>query len=625
MDPRLLDYYNQELLHIRDGAAEFALEFPKVAGRLALDQKEGECADPYVERLLEGFAYLSARVQLKIEAEYPRFTQHLLEMLYPGLLSPSPSMALVKFEPDMNDPGLAQGFTLRRETMLNARQTPGVNTSCTFRTAHEVTFWPLEITEAHYYGHLPDLPQCVVLDAEVRGALKLRLRATAGLNFRQIALDRLPIYLSGNEVTAHRLYEEIFAQTAQILVLSGKRPVRCLASFGREALAALGFEDEQALFPVTQRGFDGYRLLREYSLFPARFLFAEITGLQRAFSQCDDDELEILFLFRRGDKVLEKSVNAENFSLYCTPAINLFPKRADRIQVEGRVFEHHVLPDRTRPLDLEVYEVTGVSGIGAGGVDDQQEFAPFYHLHEHAATRGQGFYSLRREPRVVSSSQRLRGARSSYLGTEVFLSLVDPGEAPYPGELKQLAITTLCTNRDLPLHMTVGDNSDFGLEVAAPVLGIRCLNGPTRPIQPMPLGEVPWRLISHLNLNYLSLIDSNEREGAAALRELLNLYGMDVHSAIHKQQEGIRSMRVRQIIRRMPTPGPIAFGRGLEIALTADERAFEGYGAFMLGAVLERFFARHASINAFTETVLHSTTRGEIMRWPARLGRRPIL
>ena len=625
MDPRLLDYYNQELLHIRDSAAEFAREFPKVAGRLSLDQKEGECADPYVERLLEGFAYLSARVQLKIDAEYPRFTQHLLDMLYPGLLSPSPSMALVKFEPDLNDPGLAQGFTLPRETVLNARQTPGVNTSCTFRTAHDVTFWPLEIAEVHYYGHPPDLPQGVALDAETRGALKLRLRATAGLNFRQISLDRLPLYLSGNDVTAHRLYEELFAQTAQILVLSGKRPIRCLASFCREALGALGFEDDHAMFPVTPRGFDGYRLLREYSLFPARYLFAELSGLQRAFSQCDDNELEILFLFRRGDMVLEKSVDAENISLFCSPAINLFPKRADRIQVEGKVFEHHVLPDRTRPMDMEVYEVTGVSGFGAGGVDDMQEFAPFYHLHDHAPSQGQGFYTLRREPRVTSASQRLRGPRSSYLGTEVFLSLVDPTEAPYPAELKQLAITTLCTNRDLPLHMSVGDGRDFGLEVAAPVIGIRCLRGPTRPIPPMPLGEVPWRLISHLNLNYLSLIDSNEREGAAALRELLNLYGMDVHSAIHKQQEGLRSMRVRQIIRRMPTPGPIAFGRGLEIMLTADERAFEGCGAFLLGTVLERFFARHASLNAFTETVLHSTTRGEVMRWPARLGRRPIL
>src|ERR687883_717551 len=105
MDPRLLNYYNRELQHLREMGAEFAREFPKIAGRLGLEAFE--CADPYVERLLEGFAFLAARVQLKIDAEFPRFTQHLLELVYPHYLAPTPSMAVVQLKPDLTEGNLA--------------------------------------------------------------------------------------------------------------------------------------------------------------------------------------------------------------------------------------------------------------------------------------------------------------------------------------------------------------------------------------------------------------------------------------------------------------------------------------------------------------------------------------
>ena len=127
MDPRLLDYYNQELQHIREGAAEFAREFPKIASRLALEttNAQGECVDPYVERLLEGFAFLTARIQIKIDAEHARFTQALLEMVYPGYLAPVPSAIIARITPDHGEPGLAEGFRLPRGSVLSTRLEPG--------------------------------------------------------------------------------------------------------------------------------------------------------------------------------------------------------------------------------------------------------------------------------------------------------------------------------------------------------------------------------------------------------------------------------------------------------------------------------------------------------------------
>ncbi|NTV94551.1 MAG: type VI secretion system baseplate subunit TssF [Thiobacillus sp.] len=625
MDPRLLDYYNQELLHIREGAAEFAREFPKIAARLGLDVDAKECPDPYVERLLEGFAYLTGRIQLKIDSEFPVFTQNLLEMVYPGYQAPTPAMAIVQFQVDLDEPALAQGFTLPRQTVLRSRLQPGESTACVFRTAHKVTFWPVRLTEARYQGYLPtiagsgpDLPKAA------RAALSLKLECTAGLSFRETVLDRLTLHLSGEEGTAHKLYEQICANTVAVLARQGDG--QWYEMLGPGAVQPVGFSEDEALLPQSPRAFGGYRLLKEYSAFPARFLFVDLAGLERAVARCESGSLEIVLLLNKADASLEKVVDAGNFVLNATPVVNLFPKRADRIHLNDAEHEYQVVPERTRPMDYEVYQVGEVTGYGAGA-EAQQAFEPFYAIHDQVSTQYGAYYTLRRVPRVLSSTQKLKGARSSYVGTEVFISLVDPGQAPYSSELKQLSVTTLCSNRDLPLFLSLGNNNDFSLEVAAPVSGIRCLKGPSRPVAPVLEGETPWRLISHLSLNYLSLLDAGAREGAAALREMLGLYGLDMHSALHKQVEGVQSVAARQIITRIPSAsaGPIAFGRGVEIALTFDERPFEGSGIFLLGAVLEHFFARHVSLNSFTQTVLHSVSRGEIKRWPARLGQRQIL
>jgi type VI secretion system protein ImpG len=224
----------------------------------------------------------------------------------------------------------------------------------------------------------------------------------------------------------------------------------------------------------------------------------------------------------------------------------------------------------------------------------------------------------------LSEAQRLRGPRAGYIGTELFISIVDAQEAPYPERLSQLAVEVMSSNRDLPLMMAVGSKEDFTFEDNAPVQGVRCIKGPTRPVAPILEGQTPWQLLSHLSLNYLSLCDTDARQGAAALRELLSLYGIDPRSRLHKQIDGVAAVSSKQAISRVPVPGPIAFGRGTEIVLNVDERAFEGSGVMVLGTVLERFFARYASLNSFTQLTLVSQTRGEIKRWKPRIGLRSI-
>ena len=632
MDPRLLTHYNRELQFIREMGAEFARAYPKIANRLSLDSVVGadQCADPYVERLLEGFAFLAGRVQLQLQSEFPRFTQHLLELVYPNYLSPVPSMAVVQLEPALGEASLASGFTVPRGTALRSVLSGAQGAACEYRTAHEVKLWPLEVTAAQYFPSAGALATTGVTATEgVRAGLRIKLRATADLTFERISLNELDLYIRGAGDLAKRIYEQVVGSCTGIVVrykgADGQTTVRLPAN----RLRRRGFDDSEALLPSNGRAFNGYRLLQEYFALPERFLFFSIGGLGPTVKVCRDAELEITLLLGRTEATLAELVNAQCFALHCVPIVNLFPRRTTRIHLNDRTHEFHVVADRTRPMDYEVHSVTKVEGFGSA-TEAEQEFLPLYaHNDLTRPHQGLAFYTLYREPRLLSARQRITGPRSSYVGSEVYVSLVDGREAPLRSSLRQLELRVLCTNRDLPIQLlgAVGrGRTDFTLETGGPVEAVRCVVGPTRPVPSRAEGDIAWRLVSHLSLNYLSIVEGSTEgsDGAAAMRELLALYADAQDSALQRQIEGVRRVTSRPIIRRIPTSGPVTFGRGLEITVTYDEAAYEGTGSFVLGAVLEEFFARYTSINSFTETVVRTEARGEVMRWPARLGRRRV-
>ena len=310
--------------------------------------------------------------------------------------------------------------------------------------------------------------------------------------------------------------------------------------------------------PAGPRSFQGYRMLHEYFAMPERFLFVELGGLSPALRRCPGSEIDLFILFNRVNRVLEHRVDASSFALFCTPAANLFPKRADRIQIDNRKAEFQILPDRTRPLDYEPYAVTEVIGYGDG--DKQQVFLPFYASLSHADASlardrhgdSAAYYTLRRTHRTLSEQQRRLGPRSSYIGSELYLSLVDAREAPFAHDLRQLSVPLLCTNRDLPLLMPVGTgDTDFSPEVSSPIRSARCLVGPTRPRAALSYGtgEAAWRLVNHLSLNYMSLVNDPQRGGAAAVREMLSLYADLAEAHVRKQIDGVQSVVARPVTR----------------------------------------------------------------------------
>jgi type VI secretion system protein ImpG len=413
-------------------------------------------------------------------------------------------------------------------------------------------------------------------------------------------------------------------------------------------------------------------LLQEAAAMPQRLLFFEIGDLAARLASVTADEVELVVLLRRGDAPLEALVDRASLALHCTPAINLFRKRLDRIQLGPGAWEYHVVPDRTRPMDFEVHSLETVTGYGNGAVA-QQRFEPLYATQQASDARPDtdgdtaqthGYYTLRREPRLRSQRQLQQGARSAYIGEEVYLALVDPRHAPYREDIRQLSVAAWVSNRDLPMllpHASPGSPGPNGaqgargpqgkgapgsnpaqapygsngaaqadpplwrLDAAGPVRRVDALRGPTRPVTRKPVGELGWQLVSHLSLNHLSLVGASPADAAAALRTMLSLYAPPEDVAWARAVAGVQALAVQPVVRRLPFKGPMSFATGIEIVLQLDELAYQGTSAFLFASVLERFFARHAAINAFTQLVLRTPQRGEVMRWAPRIGLREVV
>ncbi|CAB3650032.1 type VI secretion system baseplate subunit TssF [Trinickia soli] len=633
MNDTLFAYYEDELRHLREAGAQFSAEFPKVAARLGMDGME--CADPYVERLLEGFSFLAARVRMEIDAQFPRFTQHLAEMLYPGLLAPTPSMAVVQFEPDVTHPALSRGVTVQRGTALMSQLGRDGTTRCEYRTAQTVQLLPLRLVQARYraFDCLP-----AGIGANLSGAHKatvsLSFEWSAGAQAERRALDRLSLFLRGAEGLAQRLYLQLTGRVCGGYVRLGEGKGVRYVPLPARCVRGQGFDDAEALLPLSGSTFRGCRLLREYFAFPERFSFVELSGLQQV-PWDGSRTFEIVLLLDERDETLLRCVDEANFALHCTPAINLFARRTDRIAVDDRKFEHHVVVERTRPIDFEVFGIEGVDGYLTGRTQPQR-FSAFYRARDPGRADGsRAYFQARRSPRLLSASERALGARSRYLGTEVFVALVDPSEAPYSAQLQQLGIDTLCTNRHLPLSMPIGTGStDFTGRTDLPAIErIRCVAGPSAPRPALAEGSLLWRLLDTLSTSRLPLIEragAQDRGGspsydAQPLRQWLSaLCPAGEHIGQHRIAQ-LRQASARAITRRLPLPGPVCFGRGLEISLTFDDAAWAGAGASVFGAVLAVALAEYMPINQFAETVVRTTGQGEVMRYAARAGRCEML
>jgi len=626
MDPQLLDYYTRELVYMREMAGEFAASHPKIARRLGMQGIEVD--DPYVERLIESFSFLSARMQIRLDAEFPLFTQRLLEVLCPNYLSPTPSMAVAQLHPSVKEGDFSRGFVVPRGTAFHARVPLGEQTPCEFRSSQDVKLWPIELVDAKLTGAPPDIPaldRFLAPHVKIAGALRLRLRTVGERKFSELAgLDRLPIYLCGNEQQASHLFELLHTSAAATFTGTPGGLMRQPHIVAEAALVHEGLAPEETLLPLQWNTLHGHNLLHEYFACPERFYFFTLTQLAPGLAQVEGTEAEIVVLLTKPPGDWGPLVDAGQFALFCTPVVNLFERRTDRIELNAAQPEFHLVPDRSRPLDFEVYSVHGVAGQQAQ-TTESMEFRPLYQtLNEDEGNFGR-YFSLRREPRLASDMARKYGTRTPYIGTEVFVSLVDQNDAPYSDAIRFLSIKAMCTNRDLPCLVPRDGKADLAVADSLPVESVGLIRPPSTPKSPFAQREIAWRLIRQLGFNHLPLADMPHREGAKALRDMLRLFIATDNDVQIRQIDSLVGSRIEPVTRRLPGAGPLIYGRGVQCTLSVDEEGFSGTSPYLFGLVLERYLARHVSINVFTQTVLESMQRGTVYKWPARMGGRGIV
>lgn len=610
----LLPYYERELTYLRELSGEFAQRYPKIARRLSLEGDQSE--DPHVERIIEAFAFLTARIHRKLDDEFPEITEAFMQVLYPHYTRPFPSCTILQFETDPHKAEIATRYTIPRHHPAISPPVGGM--PCRFRTCYDVDLYPLTLREAsiqlaqgseHLRRIAPNAAAAITLDFETQGALPLA----------QLKLDRLRFFLDGDPALMHLLYELLTVRATGVRITDGADNPSRVAELPASALRPVGFGADESLLDYDERSFVGYRLLSEYFAFPDKFLFVDLCGLDAPAIQHAGTRLRIqIFLASFPDTErhnrLSQTLSANNFRMGCTPVINLFSHAAEPIRVSHQKATYPVVVDGRRSIAYEVISIDSVTSVEKGSGQDQfHEVPPFYSIQHHAREEKQrSFWYATREASV----------REFDKGTDMELSFVDLDFTPQRPEFEVLSINLTCSNRDLPAQLPFGGSvsgthTDFTLPQISIVKRARPLRKPTAALRPPGKRGLQWRLISHLSLNHLSIVS----QGKDALQEMLTLYNTTQSQSAARQIQGIVAIHSQPSTTRVAGKHYSGFVRGLDLTLTLDEQAFVGGGMALFGSVMERFFALYCGPNSFTRLTLRSQQQEqEIARWPARTG-----
>lgn len=614
MSDELYQYYEQELTFFRQMAGEFAQKYPKVAGRLQLDETR-ESSDPHVERLIDAFALLSARVRRKIDDEFPEVVESLLHLLYPHYLRPLPPMAVAQFRFDPQQTALTEPAAVPAGTALTSQAAGGQD--CSFRTAYPVTLWPIKVTGASLVSVAA--AQATGVPQEASFVLRVQLEMLGNLPSAALKAPYLRFFLNGDGTPIHLLYELLFAHALRVQ-LRPRGPGRNIDPIvlSADSIRPVGFERNEGLLNYSEQSFLGYRLLQEYFYFPQKFMFFDLAGLDSVPLDTLGKSFDLLIFFRDSelrDQILSiaQTVTADTLQLGCTPIVNLFERSAETIRISHAVTEYRVVPDRHRQSSMEVYSVDRVAST-TSYEEEPQIYEPFYSFrHAYQDQQARCFWHAHRRPSLRKDDE----------GTEVYLSLVglDFKPADPPAELLTPRVT--CTNRDYVSRLMWRKEWRELEGEGLPLVQARCIVPPTRTVRPPLRGSLQWRLISHLSLNHLSIVQAGGRE---ALQEILRLYTFTEDEDVRRRIAGIASLKSQSAVSRVLFDSGVAFCRGLEVDLEFDEDQFAGSGVYLFASVLESFLGLYSSINSFSRLTARTRQRkGILKRWPARVGEQKVL
>jgi len=611
---QLLYFYERELTFLRRMGAEFAQAYPKVAGRLQIEPSK--CEDPHVERMIEAFAFLAARVHLKLDDDFSEISDALLSIVYPHYIRPIPSMTLVEFQLDPEQGKVMTGVRIPRGSQVLSR--PVAGTPCKFRTAYDTMLWPITVSAVQWTT--PDRLRPPIKAPDAIAALRIELTCFPDVSFNKLALDTLRFHIAGDSSTVYSLYELLGNNCVRIVARdpAGKAAGGRAVALPANVLTPAGFGDDDGMLPYPRRSFVGYRMLQEYFTFPEKFLFFDLAGLSQLRAAGFGERVElILFIspFERADRrsMLEAGIGNRTIRLGCTPAVNLFAQTSEPILLTQRRHEYQLVADARRRQSVSIFSVDDVLGVSPGA-SAPARFEPFYSYRH--ATNGN-------TPQLFWHAVRRTAGWRPDGGSDVYLSFVDLSSRPVEPDADAVTARLTCYNADLPSRLPFGsDAGDFELDGGGPIKRITAIVKPTSVVEP-PLGQPQlWRLISQLSLNYLSLVDG----GAEAMREILRLHNFADSAAAEKQIQGLVDVRSEPAYSRVSSAHGLSFARGTRVDITLDEEQFTGGGAFLFATVLERFLGLYASINSFSILAARTTQRKDVMRvWPPRAGWKTLL
>ncbi|MGD8559507.1 MAG: type VI secretion system baseplate subunit TssF [Gammaproteobacteria bacterium] len=610
MSDELLAYYEKELAFIRQLGAEFADRHPKVAGHLKVSEQAVE--DPHVSRLIEAFAYLNARVQHKLDDDFPELSDAMLDILFPHYQRPLPSMSIIQLQPAEE---LDSAFNLGRDALIESEPVHGQ--PCKFTTCYPVEILPVSVSSATMAG----LPFVAPGANDVQGAasiIRICLKTNSSeVSFADLKPEKLRFYLKGQSQHVNPLYQLLNKDCLNVVMAKSEDDTRPVF-LGKDAIRPVGFNEDDGLLPYPAASFIGYRLLTEYFAYPEKFQFIDIENLGERIPDDTGDELNLFIYLANSNVELEHNIDASTFALHCTPVINLFKQVAEPVALDHTQHEYLVVPDSRHPEGMEVYSIDEVKTSSSDG--DIIAHNPIYGTRHDATNTDYNVYwhSSRR-----SSSL---GAFSKDNGTDMFISMVDLAFNPDHADDRTLEIDLTCTNRDLPTQLPFGkDQPKFHfVDDAPPVSTVKCLMQPSATIRPPLRDHARWRLISHLNLNHLSLTGSGDT--TEALKEILRLYDFKESSTTRAIIQSITRIETAAVSAPITINHKTAICRGTEIYLEMDEALLAGSSPYLLVNVLERFFALYCSINSFTRVV--ATLKGKegiLKTCPPRVGEKVLL
>ncbi|MCL6269333.1 type VI secretion system baseplate subunit TssF [Sansalvadorimonas sp. 2012CJ34-2] len=610
MSEKLLPLYEKELAFIQQSAGEFAKRHPSVASSLLLDTDT--VADPLVAQLLSGFAYLNARIQQKLDDEFPELTEAMLETLYPHYLRPAPSMAVIQFEPEalLDAPACVPAGTL-----VDTEQASGG--SCRFKTAYDVTVPAIKVKSASLQPR-PFIAPGSNKVTEANAVLKLAFKTLAEESaVGEVVSPSTRFFLRGQPQHVYPLYDLLLTKAVKLVVATGEddpQPVYLDA----DCIRAIGFEEDEGLIPYPDNAFLGYRLLTEYFVFPEKFLFIDIDGLDKALAGNEKQGFHLYIYLEESVDELEHQLSAKMFALGCTPVVNLFPQRAEPISLDHTSYEYPVVPDLRRRDEMETWSVEKVVSSDSSG--KKRGFTPFYSYRHHQVEAGQTAFWISHRREVVE------GEHMNEQASEVDIRLVDLEFNPFLEGNSVLHLETLCTNRNLPRKLPTGGGQPHFTVVDgdAPTKRISSVISPTAVVRaPMKEGAY-WRLISHLNLNFLSL--SRGTDSCEAFKEILRLYNFRDSASTRNLIESIRTMQTRTITAPIPIDNTVVLCRGTEVEIELDSMMMTGTSPLLFSSVIERFLGVYCSINSFVRLIVRLSGKdGEFRRWPPRAGEKALL